>query len=204
VTAALNRRAYEHLTEQSHAINSNVRKRGFIHRVYPFGGVRGENRAVAFLVWGKAVKSADQYSEQDFDREAAQAAKYIARWSAEIALLALIAPAPKYRWQLAVDAGISIDDFTSDDGELIYRAFFVAHEHGPRICALLIRNLLIEDGFWDKTDSRPFVASSAWGPGPLACIFNRSIHLRNEREVIARALRMVRSLPAIPKLKAAA
>lgn len=129
------------------------------------------------------------------------AGAFDARWRAEVALLGLLCPAPSFRWgTIGGEFGIDIEDFSSDDTNLIARSLCVGSSHGRDVCANLAALLLLHANLWDVEDERDFVTSLRWGPGPLAALFIRSSNLFNERELIARMLGRVRRLPPIPKM----
>jgi hypothetical protein len=99
------------------------------------------------------------------------------RATAEVKLLACIAPIGRFGMALAAKAGIQIQHFEQPDTLAIYAALTLANSDGriaDKIKTARLARLALEDaGLWDDSDERTFVAGMRWGPGPLTELFTR-------------------------------
>lgn len=127
------------------------------------------------------------------------------RWNAELELLSLICPRPRYRWPLAMSLGATAHDFTGDDSWLIGSVLHVASYEGQIPCMKLAARMLFDAGMWRDDEERPFICGTNWGPGPLVALFNSAAYINpNEIPLITAGIERVHALPTIQAVGSAA
>src|SRR5262245_57570596 len=92
--------------------------------------------------------------------ELAAASAFLSRCEAELVLVSIIAPAPRFRWPLATEIGLDVDEFSAPECFAIARVLHFGHHHGRALCFAVAQKLLAAENLWDPTNNQPFVENS--------------------------------------------